>query len=417
MVNKLLRITFVFGVVVLLILSVIPCQAISSTPTVLQVNYVNAYQNVYENGDTAFAVDFSAKYASMPTETIDTTYNVRLINSSNVEIRSIAPYPYFNNGYARGLVWFYFSAADTITYGLGTGWGGTYYIRLDGNPTASWTGSIPVSSPVTVGSWESTPVTTTTNKAVLSNYILTEANLITNDWASSSYKLTTVTSQNGTKLSSTGEAYFGAIINNLSSIAPYALLSSAQPLEIYNPTISVTATPANSIASDFTGSTYTTGTANFTYGSATVTGNATGWLSAMKGGQIKDNTDNVLYNIADVIPPGTLTLDKVYGNPGGNTHAYTMYYQYSALTLNLAAEALHVPTMIFGVVVCVAIMLFVVVHGCKEANSYKPAILIVLPLLYVFTRIGWFPMPLTVGLGIFAALGIWYVFFYAPSSA
>jgi hypothetical protein len=33
-------------------------------------------------------------------------------------------------------------------------------------------------------------------------------------------------------------------------------------------------------------------------------------------------------------------------------------------------------------------------------------------MIYAFTRIGWFPMPLTIGLGLMAAFCIYYVIFY-----
>jgi hypothetical protein len=54
-------------------------------------------------------------------------------------------------------------------------------------------------------------------------------------------------------------------------------------------------------------------------------------------------------------------------------------------------------------------------HGTKEVNSYKPFILLTLPLIYVFTRVGWFPMPLTIGLALIASFSLWYIFFYEKS--
>jgi hypothetical protein len=90
-------------------------------------------------------------------------------------------------------------------------------------------------------------------------------------------------------------------------------------------------------------------------------------------------------------------------------------YQGSSLDLTGAASALHIGGMWLGILLSLGVCLFVVMHGTKEVNSYKPFILLNLPLLYVFTRIGWFPMPLTIGLALLASLSVWYSFFYEKS--
>lgn len=73
------------------------------------------------------------------------------------------------------------------------------------------------------------------------------------------------------------------------------------------------------------GMSYSVGTANFTPGSAVVTGAGTSWSHAlMAGGIIKCDDDGVWYKIQLVNSTTNLTLTSVYANAGGGGKAYTM---------------------------------------------------------------------------------------------
>lgn len=73
------------------------------------------------------------------------------------------------------------------------------------------------------------------------------------------------------------------------------------------------------------GMAYSTGTANFTYNSAIVTGAGTTWNQAlMAGGLIMEDTDDVWYKILSVNSTTNLTLTAVYAEAGGANQAYTM---------------------------------------------------------------------------------------------
>ncbi len=73
------------------------------------------------------------------------------------------------------------------------------------------------------------------------------------------------------------------------------------------------------------GMSYTTGTANFTYGSANVTGAGTTWNNAlMAGGRISMDADDVWYKILSVNSTTLLNLAAVYAEAGGDVQAYTM---------------------------------------------------------------------------------------------
>ncbi len=69
---------------------------------------------------------------------------------------------------------------------------------------------------------------------------------------------------------------------------------------------------------------YTTGTAAFTNGSPDVTGTATSWSSAMEGGVIKYNADNVWSVIQSVTSNTTIVLAVPYIGAGGAAAAYTI---------------------------------------------------------------------------------------------
>jgi hypothetical protein len=153
---------------------------------------------------TAGAVGVIYIYVNLPgasVETITDTYNVRLMDGVN-EVMSVAPYAYYNQGFDRGVVWMYFSAAEVIAEGLS--WGGAYTMRLDGNPTATWTGVgtiPPAATPKADFNWKPS-ATLGVTKLLLTTDIRTESVAITNDWNDATYVLYSTTSAG--KLSTSG---------------------------------------------------------------------------------------------------------------------------------------------------------------------------------------------------------------------
>jgi hypothetical protein len=357
-------------------------------------------------------------------QTITDAYSVRLM-SGTTEIRSASPYAFYNQGFSRGITWMYFTAAQVTAASLT--WRGTYTMRLDGNPTISWTGTgsfPPSATPYTSFSWRDS-TTTGQTQLLLTSDIRLMAQILTNDWNNTSYILFTTSSPGGIKLTNAGQAYFSANIPNLDLLAPDVLLAVQTGMSLITP-MSTPNKYANEIGNDFQGTKYETGTATFTNGSTAVTGVTTAWDGTMIGGLIKLNADNAFYTISAVPAVNSITLSTTYIATGGSG-AYTIYYLANPptgatngalppLSLFPAADALHMPVMVVGIIICAGIILFVMAHGCGAANSYRPAILIVLPLLYMFTRLGFFPMGLTIGLGLFGAFAIWYTFFYEKSN-
>jgi hypothetical protein len=329
-------------VVTSLLLSVVSVAAISTSPVQITLNQVNVYKNCLKSNDMLFWADYTLTYASTPSEAISSTYIMRLVNTgTSTDIRDSLPYAFFENGYNEGLVAIYFSA-DEVTAGMVTWNSATYYMRLDGNPSATWTGggSIPVSNQVQSGAFNwKTSTSIGTNQAIITPDILSEAQILQNTWNSlTNYTLLTTTASNGLKLATAGEAYFTNVLPGLPQLAPSVLTSVAQT-----------------------------------------------------------------YNYVTTTPPPTTTIaNNMSGSP---------------LDLTNAAAALHVGGMWLGILLTLGIIAFVVVECVREVNSYKPFILLTLPLIYVFTRIGWFPLWLTILLGIAAGFSIFYVFWYEKSTA
>jgi hypothetical protein len=302
-----------------------------------------------EQGDLLLWADFNVNYVITPAEPISTTFILRFVDSSGIDVRDSLPYSYFQNGYSEGLCSIYFSAADVVSNftSLATIWtnlfsGANYFMRLDGNPSAIWTGGGSIPQAGQIASNNFTPKTSSsvgTTEILITQDILTEGNLLQTTWNSPSYILVAnaqVGTTYGAVLTSGGELYFGAVLPNLSQLAPNGIPTKQEQLNMV--TTTPIATPyMNTIGSDFIG---------------------------------------------------------------------------SALDLTASGNALHVPAMWLGIIITLFIDGFISIQASREVNSYKPFILLNVPLIYVFTRIGWFPMLLTVGLGLVSAGCIWYVFWY-----
>jgi hypothetical protein len=351
--KKLIKLAIVFGILFTLVLSIaIPVSAIS-TSTVVNINTVYAYENCLEQGDLLLTVDYTATMSPVPTEPISSTFILRFLDSAGADIRDSLPYSYFNNGYAEGYVSIYFSAADVVSYfsSLTTIWtnlfsGTNYYMRLDGNPSATWTGggSIPQAGQVASNNFfPKVSSTVGATQGLITQDILAEANVLDTNW-NTTFKLVSnsqVGTTYGSVLTSYGTTYFGKVLPNLTLLAPNVLSTKQEPLVLITST-----TPATQ-----------------------------------------------------------------YANQIGND------YVGSSLDLTPSANALHIGGMWLGIILSLTIDAFVSIQASREVNSYKPFIMLNIPLLYVFTRIHWFPMLLTVGLGLICAIATWYVIFYEKSSA
>lgn len=202
-----------------LLLIVSPVFAIAP-PNSISVNSVYAYQHCLETNDQLYLVEYTIYYAptgeppvsTNPDENATEAYLVRFMDGLT-ELKAVAPYAYYDEGYGKGVAAIYFSASDPA---LPT-WVASYTIRLVGNPTLAWTPSIPSTSVSIFDLWSSSTGITQT-QSELTARILWLADMLEVEWGINMVDSTGT----GSYLSSYGEAYFTNVIPNIRAMAPRA---------------------------------------------------------------------------------------------------------------------------------------------------------------------------------------------------
>jgi len=213
------RVLATLGIVALLFVGIFvtPVYAIDA-PDLLQINSVYAYQHCLETDDQLYLVQYTIYYpldggeSTNPDENVTEAYLVRFMDGAT-ELKSVAPYAYYDDGYGDGIAAIYFSASDP---NLPT-WEGAYTIKLEGNPTLAWDPDIPSTSVSVFDSWSSSTGITETQDELTAR-ILYLADQLELDWGISMID----TTGTGSYLSSYGEAYFTSAIPNIKAMAPNA---------------------------------------------------------------------------------------------------------------------------------------------------------------------------------------------------
>ena len=209
-IRKLRWLMPVIFAVFLTMVIVTPVMAIDD-PDSITVNAVYAYRNCREDGDQLYLIDYTIDYSGVgnPTETITEAFLCRLMNGAT-ELRAVAPYAYYNDGYDRGTIAIYFNAADAPT------WQGSYSMYLIGNPVLSWVGDPPSAHVSTFNVWQDNSMSIT--REVVSSRILYLADLLEIAWSVDMIEA----SGGGHTLTSFGEDYYTNVVPYVSDIAPYA---------------------------------------------------------------------------------------------------------------------------------------------------------------------------------------------------
>ena len=195
---------------------VIPVYAIDSPDVSFSIDSVFVYQHCVQENDQLYLVEYTASYTTNPTETITEAFIGRLMNGTT-ELGNVTPYAYYDTGYGQGIFAIYFSAADAPT------WNGAYTMKFEGNPTLTWTGSIPMTSVSTFDSWSASTGTESTQNELTSR-ILYLADQLEQAWSVNMIE----SSGAGSYLSTYGEAYFTSVISNLRAMAPGVFAGSSQ---------------------------------------------------------------------------------------------------------------------------------------------------------------------------------------------
>jgi hypothetical protein len=148
----------------------------------------------------------------------------------------------------------------------------------------------------------------------------------------------------------------------------------------------------------------------------TPTGTGSGSLLSTAG---QDYFTVVLPNLATLAPTILISPSNAPFNQITTTVPSTVFYNTiasdfagSALDPTTAASSLHIGAMWLGIILTLAVIAVVGIASTKYSNTYKGFIITCYPMIYVFTRIGWFPMLLAIGMGgLASAFLIFYVFF------
>jgi len=195
------------------------------TPT---IDGITVYRDCVETDDWLYVIEYTITYGAPPTENIEESFIFRIMDGV-VELKSGLAYAYNNDGYDDGIVAIYFSAAEvaaapTVIPG-GLVWLTTYTIKIEGNPTLTWTGTgCPSVSSTTYSAWND-PMGN-----ILGSDVLTLAVQFTTSWGGNDLFI----SQGGTVvLSSYGEDYFSTSIPNLVTMQPQIFISSVSPTVYY----------------------------------------------------------------------------------------------------------------------------------------------------------------------------------------
>jgi len=220
-------------------LIIVPVLAIGD-PDSVSVNAVYAYRNCREDGDQLYLIDYTIDYtiAGVPDETITEAFLCRLMNGST-ELRAVAPYAYYNDGYDRGVIAIYFNAADAPT------WEGSYSMYLIGNPILSWAGDPPSTYISSFNVWQDNSMSVT--QQVVSTRILYLADLLEIAWSVDMIEA----AGGGHSLTVYGEDYFTNAVPYVSDIAPYAFAGQIILPEVED--VDTTTAYADALESDILG--------------------------------------------------------------------------------------------------------------------------------------------------------------------
>lgn len=198
---------FIVAIFLTLLASLIAYAAIPAPNTDPVISSIEAYRNVIETDDQLHIITFDLDiYTTNPAEGADDAWLFRFLDDG-VEIASVAPYAYHDDGYDQGVVSFYFDSSDPD---LPTWQSANLDIELVGNPSLEWAAGDPPS--VTNDNWQSW----TDGTGTIAARIRVLATQLESAWGIDLIEQL----QGVNKLTSNGEDYFETAISNLRVIAP-----------------------------------------------------------------------------------------------------------------------------------------------------------------------------------------------------
>jgi len=207
-----------------------PVLAIADPDSPPQVLAVYIYEDLLEDGDMGVFVDYFIDYtiAGIPTEPVTESYLASFIDTDGAtQLGTVAPYTfqytgYTDDGYNRGMVWIYFTAAEVTADSIDSANIALHEVWLMGNPTipSGWPGDTPLTT-AGIDYWQ----TTGDSATLLALQVLSLAQALELAWSIDMIETTAL----GSRLTTAGEGYFENVITNLRTIAPLCFSVTTVP--------------------------------------------------------------------------------------------------------------------------------------------------------------------------------------------
>ncbi len=233
--SNLIRLLAVLGVLGALLAPLV-AYADLTPPSTTEVEAVRVWRHMLGANDTLMIVYFNAQYgnqSAQPVQDISKTFYFTYGNSTGTILGNETAYPYFNLGYRKGLVAFYWASddADKPT------WGDLGNITMQG--TSLFGGSPPSDTlTLTADDWCSSSQPSAQREDIrqwlLNRLIFLEFNW--NEWATGqgyTEKYVELVSTIGGEYyvaSAQGQAYLGLTIDNITSIVPLLFMTQTSAI-------------------------------------------------------------------------------------------------------------------------------------------------------------------------------------------
>lgn len=220
------KLLVVFLILLFVLAAPVTVLAIANPGSPPQVSDVFVYEDCLEDGDVGVLIDYYLDYAALPTETATESYLLSFIDTDGTtQLSTVAPYTFTLNalkGYRRGAAWIYFTAAEAAAASLTSASIALYSVWLVGNPTipSGWPGDPPKTT-ASLTTWSASADT-------LDSRILLMAQDLELAWTLDTIEETAL----GSRLTTTGAAYFTAVIGGVRLIAPDAFAAGTyEPID------------------------------------------------------------------------------------------------------------------------------------------------------------------------------------------
>ena len=208
--KTLIRTGAILVVVIVMFLMASPVLA-ADPPDSISIDVKYANRNLIEDGDMLFYAIYDIAYAILSDEDIDEIFIFRLVDTDGTtELGSNEAFPFQNQGYGKGLISFYFNAADAAALV----WQTSYYIRVQGKPGFFATPPDELFI-IDLGDY-STSTTQADNREETRNNIISIARILESDWSQT--LLTEI--EIGTVFNLNGEIYFRNSIFGIQAMVP-----------------------------------------------------------------------------------------------------------------------------------------------------------------------------------------------------